>query len=127
MDTGAVQDYHLVPTPDGGELAELYRVPEFGQLTMRTIPPGARVGGHCHPNTDEWWIVARGLARVVLLREGGVQEFHFLQGASPEIVQVPKGTYHWLTNIGKVEVVLLFWASRVYDPAEPDKVMMESK
>lgn len=127
MDTGAVRDYHLVPTPDGGQLAELYRVADFGQLTIRTIPPGARVGGHCHPHTDEWWIVARGLARVVLLKEGGVQEFHFLQGSAPEVIPVPRGTFHWLTNIGKVEVVLLFWSSKVYNPERPDKMVMESK
>jgi len=43
---------------DGGVLYEIYKHPDFGQLAIRTVPPGKRVGEHLH-HMREWWLSSR--------------------------------------------------------------------
>ena len=42
----------------------------------------------------------------------------------PKVVDIPPGYTHSIENIGSTELVTLFWASEVFDPAEPDTYAM---
>jgi len=106
---------------DGGLLYEFVRDERFGQLAIRTVPPGVTAGGHRHPETDEWWLVIRGEAALFLEYPNGIREVKRVSGERPQIVPIPAGTGHDIKNVGSDDVMFIFWASRLYDPKTHDK------
>jgi UDP-2-acetamido-2,6-beta-L-arabino-hexul-4-ose reductase len=36
------------------------------------------------------------------------------------VVDIPPGWTHSIENVGSSEMIVLFWASEVFDPARPD-------
>lgn len=110
------------PCTDGGVLCELYREADYGQINMRLIPVGITAGGHIHPRTDEWWLVMRGVAEITLRWDDGRELVGRRLGELPEIQEIPRNVWHEIKNVGDEEIVLIYWASRVYDPEKPDKV-----
>jgi UDP-2-acetamido-2,6-beta-L-arabino-hexul-4-ose reductase len=107
---------------DGGILREIFKEEGFGQLTLRTIPPGVKTERHRHLETDEWWVVCRGEA-VVETKDGeyGPPMRTIASGEWPKVIKVPRGTWHTIENVGKKEVILLFHSDRIYDPEHPDR------
>lgn len=108
-----------IPCIDGGTMIEVYRAEGWGQVNVRTLPPGGNAGGHRHPRTDEWWMLLRGSLRVVLERPGSEPWVHHMHKG--EALPVAAGTGHAVENVGDEEAVLLFWRSRLYDPDHVDK------
>jgi len=103
----------------GGVLREVYKDPDWGQIVIRTLPPGAATEPHRHPETDEWWMLLRGLLYVTL---EGVGTFEMDRGAWTHVVP---GVGHMCENLGDEEAVLLFTADRLYDPDAPDRELWE--
>ena len=89
---------------DGGILQEIARGP-WGQLTLRTVPPGKTVGGHGHPNTTERWWVAVGQAEILL---GFGAWKTTLRPAPWDVTLVRPGVFHWLANVGQDDVVMVY-------------------
>jgi len=105
---------------DGGKLYEIYKEEGWGQLAIRTVPPGVTAGGHKHPLTNEYFLVFRGRATLYLERDG-IREMRQLSEDKPQIVPVPAGTGHDIKNCGDAEMAFLFYADRVYRPETHDK------
>jgi UDP-2-acetamido-2,6-beta-L-arabino-hexul-4-ose reductase len=45
---------------------------------------------------------------------------HRVSGREFKVVDIPPGYTHSIENVGKGELVTLFWACEVFDPARPD-------
>ena len=99
---------------DGGILREILRGP-WGQLTLRTVPPGKTVGGHSHPNTSELWWVVTGKAEIRL--DFGAWETT-IRPAPWDVTKVRAGARHWLENLGETDVVFVYWSDKVYEEQE---------
>ena len=105
---------------DGGILVECYKEPGWGQVNLRTVPPGATAGGHRHPRTDEQWVVMRGVLHV---------KYEPFQGSKPyDIVMeqghrlnVYAGCGHLVENRGREDAMFVYWRSTLYDPNDRDK------
>ena len=41
-------------------------------------------------------------------------------GRDFRVVDIPPGYTHHITNVGIGDLVVLFWASELFDPARPD-------
>ena len=95
-------------------LTELARG-SWGQLTLRTVPPGAEVGGHSHPNCDERWWLLQGEAEVVLGDNGRVVR----RFGVDSILWVRAGTWHRIRNVGQEDVVFVFWSELPHEEQEP--------
>ena len=108
-----------VDCTDGGTMCEVYRDPAWGQLNVRTIPPGAKAGGHRHPQTEEWWFLARGRLWLSLEQTGRAPYERFLKPG--EVISIAAGRGHAVENLDDEDAVLVFWRSRLYDPGDPDK------
>ncbi len=108
-----------IPCADGGVMLECYRSEGWGQVNIRTIPPGEAAGGHRHPRTDERWLLLRGERVAVSLGE------HLFRLPPWEMLDVPANTGHLVENMGEDEAVLLYWRSTLYDPDRPDKETWE--
>jgi mannose-6-phosphate isomerase-like protein (cupin superfamily) len=63
-------------------------------VTLIASPPGGGNRPHWHREFDEWWVVLAGRLQWELT--GGV----VVQAAKDEVVWVPRGTVHHITNVG---------------------------
>jgi len=99
---------------DGGVMVECYKDPSWGQVNLRTFPPGARSNPHRHLRTNELWMIVRG--ELVVYLEGWSE---YIRSGNQFVV--PAGTGHMVENVGGEEAVLVYKRSTVYDPDDPDK------
>jgi mannose-6-phosphate isomerase-like protein (cupin superfamily) len=67
---------------------------ERNLVTLIANPPGSGNRPHWHREFDEWWIVLAGRLQWELT--GGI----VVQAAKDDIVWVPRGTVHHITNVG---------------------------
>jgi UDP-2-acetamido-2,6-beta-L-arabino-hexul-4-ose reductase len=104
-----------------GEFAEVLKTLDCGQFSYLTAHPGVTRGGHYHHTKSEKFLVIRGHARFRFR--------HILDGETAEIetssdklqiVETIPGWSHDITNVGQSELIVLLWASEVYDRAHPD-------
>ena len=52
---------------------------------------------------------------------------HRVSGRDFKVLDIPPGYTHSIENVGPTEMVVLFWASEVFDPSKPDTYVMEVK
>lgn len=104
-----------------GELYEVLKLARGGQIFFSTTRPGVVRGNHWHSRKTEWFCVVRGEA-VVRLRhvDGGDTAEIRVSGASPRFVAIPAFHVHHLENVGSDDLLTLFWASEIFDPADAD-------
>lgn len=105
--------------PDGGILQECYKDEGWGQVNLRTLPPGAKTPPHRHPQTNELWFLVRGVLRLVQGEQGRPTSEHVIY--SGQQIVIPAGLGHSIENIGGVEAVVVYKRDTMYDPEHPDK------
>ena len=105
-----------------GELFETVRAPGGQtQVFFSTTNPGFTRGQHYHLHKVERFLVLRGEAVIRLRRLFTDEVVQFLvSGERPGIVDMPTMWVHSITNTGDSELVTLFYADEVFDPATPD-------
>jgi UDP-2-acetamido-2,6-beta-L-arabino-hexul-4-ose reductase len=108
-------------TDPRGTLAELLKSPRFGQVFVSRTRPGITRGNHYHDLKVEKFCVLEGEA-VIRFRSvlGGDVVEHRVSGADFRVVDIPPGATHSIENIGATDMIVLFWASEVFDPRRPD-------
>ena len=52
--------------------------------------------------------------------EGGPVEEYSVTGNAYQVIDIPPGFTHSITNVGTGEMVTLFWSSEMFDPNRPD-------
>ncbi len=104
-----------------GELAEFIRMRNAGQIFVSTTKPGVVRGNHFHHTKTEKFLVLTGEAVIRLrsLINGSVSEYR-VTGGRWTVVDIPPGYSHSIENVGKTELVTLFWSSEPFDPQKPD-------
>jgi UDP-2-acetamido-2,6-beta-L-arabino-hexul-4-ose reductase len=104
-----------------GELAEWIKGPGFGQVFVSRTRPGITRGNHWHHTKTEKFLVVEGDAVVRFRRvdDGTVIE-HPVSGREFRVVDIPPGYTHSIQNVGTADMICLFWASEIFDPARPD-------
>lgn len=114
--------YNLVKrTDERGSLAEFVKSTTFGQIFVSRTAPGVTRGNHYHNTKTEKFLVVEGEA-VVRFRHivtGEVLEYT-VRGDEFRVVDIPTGYTHSIENVGSDELVTLFWASEIFDPARTD-------
>ena len=64
-------------------------------------------------------VEGEGLIRMRAVEGGAVQEYP-VHGRDYQVINIPPGITHSITNLGTTEMVTLFWSSEVFDPNRPD-------
>ena len=67
---------------------------ERNLVTLIANPPGSGNRPHWHKDFDEWWVIMAG--RIQWELTGGTK----IEAGKDELVWVPRGTVHHITNIG---------------------------
>lgn len=108
-----------------GELAELLKSPQIGQIFVSRTRPGITRGNHYHDTKVEKFVVLEGDA-VIRFRHilgGDVIEYP-VSGREFRVVDIPPGHTHSIENVGQNDLIVLFWANEIFDPAIPDSFGM---
>lgn len=119
-------DHYPIPLPrhadHRGALTEAVKVHGGqGQSFVSTTVPGVTRGEHFHLHKVERFVVVRGRARIELRKVLGSEVVGFdVDGDRPAVIDMPTLWAHNITNTGNDEVVTLFWANEIFDPAAPD-------
>jgi UDP-2-acetamido-2,6-beta-L-arabino-hexul-4-ose reductase len=104
-----------------GSLAEFIKQKHFGQVFVSRTNPGVTRGNHYHHTKTEKFLVVEGdgLIRMRPIEGGTVDEYP-VTGSAYQVVNIPPGVTHSITNVGSREMVTLFWSSEVFNPNHPD-------
>lgn len=109
-----------------GVFSELVHTKDSGQFSVSTSKPGVTRGNHYHHTKIEKFIVVKGKALIKLRKIGKTDIKEILvSGDKVQIVTIPVGYTHNITNVGNDEMVLLIWCNEIYDKNNPDTYRME--
>jgi UDP-2-acetamido-2,6-beta-L-arabino-hexul-4-ose reductase len=104
-----------------GSLAEFIKAATFGQIFVSRTRPGITRGNHYHHTKTEKFLVVEGegLIRMRSVEGTEVREYP-VRGDKYQVVDIPPGLTHSITNVGSSDMVTLFWSSELFDPNHPD-------
>ena len=109
-----------------GVLAEFIKTKGAGQIFVSSTRPGIVRGNHYHDTKVEKFLVLTGEAEI-RFRQIGTDEVIRIRvsGSDLRVVDIPPGYTHCIQNVGDTDMVTLFWASEIFDPANPDTAFEE--
>lgn len=110
-------------TDPRGTFVEMLKTSTCGQFSYFTAPPGITRGEHYHHSKTEKFLVVKGKARFGF-RHIVTNETRELvvDGEATRVVDTIPGWAHSITNVGSEEMVVILWASEIFDPQRPDTV-----
>ena len=104
-----------------GSLAEFLESPSMGQIFVSRTKPGITRGNHYHHTKTEKFLVLQGEAIIRFRHIDSDQVLEYrVRGEDYRVLDIPPGYTHSIENVGKDELVTLFWASEMFDPGKPD-------
>lgn len=104
-----------------GTLVEALREGNGGQVHYSTTHSGHVRGEHFHFRKVERFVVICGEAEIAVRRVCGPEVTRFqVSGDAPVYVDMPTLHTHNLRNTGSGDLIALFWANELHDPAAPD-------
>lgn len=108
-------------TDSRGNLVELIKSPNLGQIFISKSNSGVIRGNHYHQTKIEKFCVLQGDALVQLrhVLKDEVLSYR-LSGLSPMFLDIPPGYHHRIINLSEGELIVLFWSSEMFDPKHPD-------
>ena len=109
-----------------GSLAEFIKSECFGQVFVSRTLPGVTRGNHYHhTKTEKFLVIAgEGVIRLRPIKAIEVTEIK-VNGEKFQVVDIPPGYTHSITNIGDSVMITLFWASEIFNPDLPDTYYLE--
>ncbi len=118
--------YNLeIKTDSRGSLAEFMKSPHFGQIFVSRTKPGITRGNHFHHTKTEKFLVLEGEAVIRFRHITGTEIIEYrISGSDFRVVDIPPGYTHSIENVGASDMVVLFWASEIFDPKAPDTCAM---
>ena len=117
---------------DRGYFRELFRGDEkifeaVGQTSATKTYPGVIKAFHWHKYQDDFWYCASGMIRAVLhdLRDGsptkGETNQYIMGDDAPLGLVIPRGVAHGYQVLGTTSALVLYHATKEYDPKQPDE------
>jgi UDP-2-acetamido-2,6-beta-L-arabino-hexul-4-ose reductase len=106
-----------------GMFVEMLKTPDCGQFSFFTAHPGITRGGHYHHTKTEKFLVIKGQA-LFRFRNLLTDELYELRtsGEKPVVVDTIPGWSHEITNVSDYDMVVLLWASEVFDRKHSDTI-----
>lgn len=109
-----------------GWLSEFIKSAQFGQIFISRTKPGIARGNHWHHTKIEKFLVLEGEAKIRFRKidEDEITEYR-VSGHELKVLDIPAGYTHSIENIGKGELLTLFWADEIFNPEKPDTHYLE--
>ena len=111
---------------DRGSFTEFLRTPDRGQVSINISKPGITKGNHWHHTKNEKFLVVKGEG-VIRFRKIDSNEVieYFVNGEKLEVVDIPVGYTHNISNLGETDMVTVMWVNEPFAPNQPDTYFME--
>ena len=104
-----------------GTFCEMLKTKQAGQFSFFTAHPGVTRGGHYHHSKNEKFLVVKGQALFKFEQIVTKERYELnVSGDECQIVETVPGWSHDITNIGDDELVVMLWASEIFDRELPD-------
>ena len=108
-------------TDNRGSFVEIIRADTAGQSSYSTTASGITRGNHYHTRKIERFAVISGKASIKLRKIDSDEVIEYkLSGKKPGYVDMPIWYTHNITNIGKDELITLFWINEPYNDIDSD-------
>ena len=108
-------------TDDRGWLFELTKSPTFGQVFVSTTKPGITRGNHYHDSKIERFCLVQGRGLIRFRKTGTDEVIEYpVDDSNIQLVDIIPGYTHSIENVGDTDMLVLFWANEIFDPAVPD-------
>jgi UDP-2-acetamido-2,6-beta-L-arabino-hexul-4-ose reductase len=104
-----------------GSFTEFIKTPDRGQVSVNISKPGITKGNHWHHTKNEKFLVVSGdgIIRFRKLGDKEVIEYR-VSGDKLEVVDIPTGYTHNITNTGTTDMVTIMWCNEMFNPEKPD-------
>lgn len=115
-----------INTDHRGSFTEFLKTVGAGQVSVNISKPGITKGNHWHNTKCEKFLVVCGRGEVKL-RKVDEDKVITLNVSSDnlEVIDIPPGYAHNITNLGKCDMVTIMWANEVYNPELPDTYYLQ--
>lgn len=111
---------------DRGAFVEILKTVDSGQISISTTKPGITRGNHYHNTKNEKFLVIKGEALIKFRNINSEETLEYrVSDQKFEVVDIPVGYTHNITNIGKEDMILVIWANELFDKKEPDTYYRE--
>ena len=109
-----------------GAFTELAHFGGKGQVSVNISKPGITKGNHWHHTKTEKFIVVAGEG-TIKFRKIGIDEVttYSVSGTKIEVVDIPPGYTHNITNVGDTDMITIMWANEMFDLKNPDTFFEE--
>ena len=106
---------------DRGSFTEMLRTEDRGQVSVNISKPGITKGNHWHNTKNEKFIVVAGQGVIRFRKIGETRVIEYpVSGDKIEVVDIPTGYTHNISNTGTTDMVTVMWANECFDPNKPD-------
>ncbi len=104
-----------------GSFTEFIKTIDRGQVSVNISKPGITKGNHWHHSKNEKFLVVsgHGVIRFRKVKDDEIIEYR-VSGEKLEVVDIPTGYTHNLTNTGDTDMVTVMWCNEMFDPEKPD-------
>lgn len=109
-----------------GSFTEIIRTIDRGQFSVNISHPGITKGNHWHHTKNEKFLVVSGHC-LIKFRKVGTNDIitYDVSGDKLEVVDIPVGYTHSITNVGDTDSVTFMWCNECFDPNNPDTIFLE--
>lgn len=108
-------------TDERGSFTEMLKSQDRGQVSVNIIKPGITKGNHWHHSKNEKFLVVSGTGTIKFRRIQTSEVFTYtVSGEKLQVVDIPPGYTHNITNTGQTDMVTVMWANERFDPNRPD-------
>lgn len=104
-----------------GSFTEFIKTLDRGQVSVNISKPGITKGNHWHHTKNEKFLVVSGQGVIRFRKVGGDDIIEYrVSGNKLEVVDIPTGYTHNVTNTGDTDMVTVMWCNELFDPEKPD-------
>lgn len=107
---------------------EIIRTLDRGQFSVNISKPGITKGNHWHHTKNEKFLVVSGHCLIQFRKIDSDEIITYdVSGEKLEVVDIPCGYTHSITNIGDTDSVTFMWCNECFDPNHLDTFFLEVK
>ena len=107
---------------------EIIRTLDRGQFSVNISKPGITKGNHWHHTKNEKFLVVSGHCLIQFRKIDSDEIITYdVSGEKLEVVDIPCGYTHSITNIGDTDSVTFMWCNELFDPNHLDTFFLEVK
>ena len=104
-----------------GSFTEFIKTVDRGQVSVNISKAGISRGNHWHHTKNEKFLVVSGQGVIRFRRIGSDEIIEYVVcGEKLEVVDIPTGYTHNISNTGKSDMVTVMWCNELFDPQRPD-------